>query len=195
MSSPATRSLNILLAAAVTGLTAFAPLLAAEEPKKPDALPSPVPAPAGSGAAALEKLKGLAGDWVEIDPDPKMGPAGSVVESYRVTGAGSAVVSTLGPGTPHEMVSVYHRDGSDLVMTHYCAAQNQPRLRTKSVTGNVIAMEFDGGTNVDPAKDVHIHAVKIEILGPDEMRESWFGWKGGKPEEAPLVFHLKRKKG
>lgn len=174
-------------------LVASPALFGAEEPKKPDALPTPAPAPAGSGAAALEKLKALAGDWVEVEP--KMGPAGSVVESYRVTGAGSAVVSTLGPGTPHEMVSVYHRDGSDLVMTHYCAAQNQPRLRTKTVTGNVIAMEFDGGTNVDPAKDVHIHAVKIELLGPDEMRESWFGWKGGKPEEAPLVFHLKRKKG
>ena len=180
-----------ILAAAL--LAASPAILGADEPKKPDALPTPAPAPAGSGAAALEKLKALAGDWVEIEP--KMGPAGHVAESYRVTGAGSALVSTLAPGTPHEMVSVYHRDGNDLVMTHYCAAQNQPRLRTKTVTGNVIAMEFDGGTNVDPAKDVHIHAVKIELLGPDEIRETWIGWKGGKPEEAPLVFHLKRKKG
>ena len=172
-------------------LVASPALFGAEETKKAEPLPTPAPAPPGSGAAALEKLKALAGDWVEVEP--KMGPAGSVVESYRVTGAGSAVVSTLGPGTPHEMVSVYHRDGNDLVMTHYCAAQNQPRLRTKSVTGNVVAMEFDGGTNVDPAKDVHIHAVKIELLGPDEMRETWIGWKGGKPEEASLVFHLKRK--
>jgi hypothetical protein len=193
MSSLASRTLSVLLAAGIGGLAAFAPPLAAEEPKKPDALPTPVPAPPGSGAAALEKLKALAGDWVEVEP--KMGPAGHVVESYRVTGAGSAIVSTLGPGTPHEMVSVYHRDGNDLVMTHYCAAQNQPRLRTKSVTGNVVAMEFDGGTNLDPAKDVHIHAVKIELLGPDEMRETWIGWKGGKAEEPPLVFHLKRKKG
>jgi hypothetical protein len=180
-----------LLAAAL--LAAFPALLGAQEPAKAEPLPTPALTPAGSGAAALEKLKALAGDWVEVEP--KMGPAGHVVESYRVTAAGSAVVSTLGPGTPHEMVSVYHRDGSDLVMTHYCAAQNQPRLRTKSVAGNVIAMDFDGGTNLDPAKDVHIHAVRIEILGPDEMRETWIGWKGGKPEEQALVFHLKRKKG
>jgi hypothetical protein len=93
------------------------------------------------------------------------------------------------------MVSVYHRDGSDLVMTHYCAAQNQPRVRAKTVTGNVIAMDYDGGTNIDPAKDMHIHAVRIEILGPDEMRETWIGWKDGKQEEPPLVLHLKRKKG
>ncbi len=192
MSSTPSRVLSALFAAGIGGLLTLAPLLAAEEPKKPDPLPTPAPAPPGSGAAALEKLKALAGDWIEVEP--KMGPAGHVADSYRVTGAGSAVVSTLAPGTPHEMVSVYHRDGSDLVMTHYCAAQNQPRLRTKTVTGNVIAMEFDGGTNVDPAKDVHIHAVKIELLGPDEIRETWIGWKGGKTEEPPLVLHLKRKK-
>jgi hypothetical protein len=189
--NPAFASVRRSLLAAT--LLAFSPFLVAEEPKKHEMPPTPAPAPAGSGAAALEKLKALAGDWVEVEP--KMGPAGGVASSYRVTGAGSAVVSTLAPGTPHEMVSVYHRDGSDLVMTHYCAAQNQPRLRTKSVPGNVIAMEFDGGTNVDPAKDMHIHAIRIEILGPDEMRETWIGWKDGKQEEPPLVLHLKRKKG
>lgn len=193
MRRPALRKRSVLLAAAVAALAVSAPALRAEEPKKAEALPTPAPAPPGSGAAALEKLKALAGDWVEVEP--KVSPSGQVAESYRSTGAGSAVVSTLGPGTPHEMVSVYHRDGNDLVMTHYCAAQNQPRLRAKSAAGNVISMDFDGGTNVDPAKDVHIHAVKIELLGPDEIRETWIGWKGGKPEEQTLVLHLKRKKG
>ena len=179
-----------VLAALLASSSAF---LVAEEPKKPESLPTPAPAPAGSGAAAFEKLKALAGDWVEVEP--KMGPAGHVAESYRLTGAGSALVSTLAGGTPHEMVSVYHRDGNDLVMTHYCAAQNQPRLRAKTVTGNVLAMDYDGGTNVNPAKDMHIHGVRIEFVGPDEIRETWIGWKDGKQEEPPLVLHLKRKKG
>ena len=188
MRSSAVSICTVLLAA---GLAALAPLLGAEEPKKHEMPPTVAPAPPVSGAAAFEKLKTLAGDWVEVEP--KMGPAGHVAESYRLTGAGSALVSTLAGGTPHEMVSVWHRDGNDLVMTHYCAAQNQPRMRAKTVTGNVIALDFDGGTNVDPAKDMHIHAVRIEILGPDEMRETWIGWKDGKPEEPPLVLHLKRK--
>lgn len=185
--APARRILVVALFAACL------PAVAAEEPNPPGLPPTPAPAPAGSGASALEKLKALAGDWEEIEP--KAGPKGAVAESYRVTGAGSAVVSTLASGTPYEMVSVYHRDGNDLVMTHYCAAQNQPRLRAKTLTGNVLAMDYDGGTNVDPAKDMHIHAVKIEFLGPDEIRETWIGWKDGKPEEPPLVLHLKRKKG
>lgn len=193
MRSFADRARPFLLVAPLVALAALAPLAAAEEPKKHETPPTPAPAPPGSGAAALEKLKALAGDWVEVEP--KTAPAGAVAESYRVTGAGSALVSTLAGGTPYEMVSVYHRDGNDLVMTHYCAAQNQPRLRAKTATGNVVAMEFDGGTNLDPARDVHIHAVRIEILGPDEIRETWIGWKGGKPEEPPLTLHLKRKKG
>ena len=193
MSPRTSRAKTVLLVAALGSLVALSPPLAAEEPPKHEAPPTPVPAPPGSGAAALERLKALAGDWVEVEP--KMGPEGHVAESYRVTGAGSALVSTLAGGTPYELVSVYHRDGNDLVMTHYCAAQNQPRMRAKKVTGNVIAMDFDGGTNLDPAKDMHIHAVKIELLGPDEIRETWIGWKGGKPEEPPLTLHLKRKKG
>lgn len=192
MKSPAPRIRKVPLAVGVFSLFALALPLGAGEPKKAETLPSPSSAPAGSGAAALERLKALEGDWVEIEP--KVGEKGAVAVMYRVTGAGSAVVSTLAPGTPHEMVSVWHRDGNDLVMTHYCAAQNQPRFRTKAVPANVVAMEFDGGTNVDPAKDVHIHAVKVELLGPDEIRETWIGWKGGKTEEPPLVLHLKRKK-
>ncbi len=192
MKSPAPRIRKVLFAVGVFSLFALALPLGAEEPKKAETLPSPASAPSGSGAAALEQLKALAGDWIEIEP--KVGEKGAVAVMYRVTGAGSAVLSTLAPGTPHEMVSVWHRDGNDLVMTHYCAAQNQPRMRAKTVTGNVIAMDYDGGTNVDPAKDVHIHAVKVELLGPDEIRETWIGWKGGKTEEPPLVLHLKRKK-
>lgn len=193
MESPTSRGRNVLFVVGLAALVASSLSLRAEEPKKHEPPPTPAPAPPTSGAAALEKLKALAGDWVEIEP--KVGEKGAVAVMYRVTGAGSAVVSTLAPGTPHEMVSVYHRDGSDLVMTHYCAAQNQPRFRAKSVPANVVAMEFDGGTNVDPAKDVHIHAVKVELLGPDEIRETWTGWKGGKTEEPPLVLHLTRKKG
>jgi hypothetical protein len=42
------------------------------------------------------------------DADPDGSPA-SVV--YKVTSAGKTVMETLGPGTDHEMVSMYHMDG------------------------------------------------------------------------------------
>ena len=61
-------------------------------------------------------------------------PAGRLAEPrrdrrlVRTTGGGSAVTETLFPGTAHEMMSVYHMDGDDLVLTHYCAGGNQPRM-------------------------------------------------------------------
>jgi hypothetical protein len=35
-----------------------------------------------------------------------------------------------------EMVTVYHADGPDLVLTHYCLEGNQPRMRAKGAQGS-----------------------------------------------------------
>jgi hypothetical protein len=87
------------------------------------------------GKAAFEKLKGLAGTWSgpvgTVD-----GPKGTV--RYEVVSGGSAVMEVLFPGDPHEMRSMYHLDRGDLVMTHYCSAGNQPRMRL-SKTGSTAA--------------------------------------------------------
>jgi len=49
--------------------------------------------------------------------------------------------------TDHEMTNVYHMDGPTLVMTHYCAAGNQPRLRAASGTSGTIDFKTDSVTN------------------------------------------------
>jgi hypothetical protein len=48
------------------------------------------------------------------------------------------------------MVTVYHQDGQDLRMTHYCSAKNQPRMKASSVSpdGNVVSFEFVDATNL-----------------------------------------------
>src|SRR5687768_12947493 len=85
------------------------------------------PAKAKPTHAAFEKIKALAGTWVEADKDGK--PTDKVVSVVKVTAGGSAVQETIFPGTQMEMVSVYHLDGADLVMTHYCMLGNQPRMK------------------------------------------------------------------
>ncbi len=180
---------RLLVAALPLALAAASPL-SAGEPASPAAAAVAAPAPA---ASALDRLKALAGEWVDVDGT--MGMKDQVAVTYRVTGAGSAVVETDFPGTAHEMVTVYHRDGDDLVLTHYCAAGNQPRMRAKKVAGDVISFDFDGGTNLDPAKDLHMHSLRIELVSPDELRAEWTSWAGGKPGDHVAKFHLKRKKG
>src|SRR5438045_3295890 len=87
--------------------------------------------------AGLEKMKKLAGSWVEADKDGK--PTEKVVSVFKVIGGGSTVHETIFPGTPMEMVSVYHLDKGELVMTHYCVLGNQPRMKAdpKSPTGTI----------------------------------------------------------
>ncbi len=141
--------------------------------------------------AAFERLKSLAGTWEGKAGDEKAGPPATVV--YRVASGGSVVQETLFPGTPHEMISMYHMADGSLVMTHYCALGNQPRMKldTRASSAGRLVFAFDGGSNFDPAKDPHIHSGVIEIQG-DALRNEWASWQGGKDARREIFF-LRRK--
>jgi hypothetical protein len=142
----------------------------------------------------FEKLKGLAGTWVAADKDGK--PTDQVVSVIRVTAGGSTVQETLFPGTPMEMVSVYHRDGADLVMTHYCMLGNQPRHKADPKSApNQIKWVFTGGTNLDPAKDKHMHGGTLTIVDADHIEFAGEAWENGKacPEHCGTMKLVRKK--
>jgi hypothetical protein len=161
-------------AAAALLLCLFAPDLRAE-----------TPAPA-EPQAAFDRLKGLVGDWEGHVTTPD-GPAARV--EFRLAGNGSALVERLFPGTSHEMVSIYHMVGSDLVLTHYCAMANQPRM--KLVSGGKageLAFDFTGGDNVDPATTVHMHSGRFTVTGADSYEADWQVMGQGKPAGSNRFF-------
>ncbi len=84
------------------------------------------PAKTVTAQEAFAMLKGLAGEWQGKAMDKEKGPEVSV--TYRVTANGSVVLETLFPGSAHEMLTLYHLDNGKLVLTHYCAMGNQPRM-------------------------------------------------------------------
>jgi hypothetical protein len=131
--------------------------------------------------AAFARLKGLAGEW-QGTPSPKDGPPLRVV--YRVTGAGSALVETLFPETDHEMVTVYYMNGDALALTHYCAAGNQPHMRldARASAPDRLVFAFDGGTNLDPAVDNHMHSVVMTFKDADHVEAEWASYQKGQPE-------------
>ena len=143
-------------------------------------------------ASAFERLKALEGEW--IDAEGAFGTKGAVAASYKVTGGGTAVLETFPVGTPGEMVTVYHTDGNDLILTHYCSAGNQPRMRAKTFDGRTLSFEFEGGTNIDPKVTSHMHSVTIEFLGPNEIRATWQNWSKGGPDSDRGVFKVVRKR-
>ena len=140
------------------------------------------PLPAAATNPGLEKMKTLAGTWVAADEDGK--PTDQVVSVIKLTAGGSAVLETLFPGQPHEMISVYTADGSDVVLTHYCVLGNQPRLKaaTKSLQ-NKLDFEFAGGSNLDPKKDKHMHSATLVFVDADHLELQGTGWENGGPAE------------
>jgi hypothetical protein len=53
--------------------------------------------------------------------------------------------------------------------------------------------KFLDGTNLDPAKDMHMHEAAIELIANDHIRSSWTSYNNGKPQMT-AEFDLKRKK-
>lgn len=151
---------------------------------------APTPAEA---KAAFEKLKSLKGEWIDTSGDGDQKSGAKV--TYRVVATGSAVIETLFPGQDHEMVTVYHLDGPNLVLTHYCAARNQPRMKAVSIAADRIEFEFTDGSNINPSKDMHMHSGRLAWVGPEIVASEWVGWADGKPSEHSVKFRLKRLKG
>jgi hypothetical protein len=80
------------------------------------------------------------------------------------------------------MVSVYALDGGDLVMTHYCVLGNQPRMKAdRDSSADQIHFQFAGGSNLDPAKDKHMHEATLTIIDADHIELKGVGWEGGAP--------------
>jgi hypothetical protein len=139
----------------------------------------------------FERLKALEGEWIDVDGI--FGAKGAVAVTYKVTGSGHAVVERFPVNTPHEMVTIYHLDGDQLTLTHYCASNTQPRMRSKGLAGNVLGFQFADGANIDPAKTSHMHAARIEFVSADEIRATWDNWKDGKADHS-ATFRVLRKK-
>jgi hypothetical protein len=150
--------------------------------------------PAGATNPGFEKMKTLVGTWVAADQDGK--PTKEIVSVVKLTAGGSALQETLFPGQPHEMISMYTADGSDLAMTHYCMLGNQPRMKANVKDGaNQIHFEFIGGGNLDPKKDRHMHAAKLTIVDSDHIEIEGIGWENGAPaKEMCNGMKLVRKK-
>ena len=135
----------------------------------------PADLPAAPSNAGFDKLKTLVGTWVKVDDAGK--PTDEVVSIIKLTAGGSVVQETLFPGQPMEMISMYTADGDDLVMTHYCVLGNQPRMRAAAKTvGDELSFQFDGGANLNPQKDRHMHAAKLRFTDANHYEIDGTGW-------------------
>jgi hypothetical protein len=142
--------------------------------------------PAVKTPPSFDVLKALVGEWQEVGKDGK----GTVV-SYELVAGGSALVERMDPGTDHSMVSVYHPDGAKVMMTHFCAEGNQPRMKgdgdAKSMSFTMIDI-----TNLPKPTDGHMEGLTLTFKDKDHLVQEWRHKTGDKVEV--FKFDLERKK-
>lgn len=145
--------------------------------------------------SALAFLTTTSGEWVSGSAQHEHGtPAGNRgVVSVKTKAAGSAVVHTYGAGTPNEMETIFHMDGDQLLLTHYCALQNAPVLRfEKSNKPGELKFVFHGGTNFDAKVDAHLHDSTFVIKDKDTVEQNSTVFANGKANpELKAVLHRK----
>ncbi|HTO99447.1 MAG TPA: hypothetical protein VMK66_20505 [Myxococcales bacterium] len=140
----------------------------------------------------FDQIKSLAGEWEGTAKGHGSDAPLPTQATVRVVSAGSAVMLVTAPGTPHEMVTMFHRDDQALVATHYCSAMNQPRMRAREgKDASKISFEFADGTNLG-AHPAHMQTLVLTMLDADHHQEEWTFRDG--TTEHKMLFDLRRKK-
>jgi hypothetical protein len=147
----------------------------------------------GGGARMFERLQGLAGEWEgTYEWSGARTGSGTLTANYALTGNGSAVVENLVMGGVPSMTTVYHLDGPDLRMTHYCAAKNQPRLKVSRIdeAGRLARFTFVDATNLGAANPGHVEGFEIEVHETGRLTLAFTFGHG--PRTAVETIKLKR---
>jgi hypothetical protein len=119
----------------------------------------------------FEKMKSLAGKWEATTEKGK-----KATLAFEVVANGTAVLERFldeGANPYGSMVTLYHLDGSDLVLTHYCIANNQPRMRAHSITDDGIAFQFVSATNLPNPNAGHMYKASYRFHNADEFSTEW----------------------
>ncbi|HZR58970.1 MAG TPA: hypothetical protein VFA74_19030 [Terriglobales bacterium] len=134
---------------------------------------------------AFTTLKNMPGTWDGTSPE------GPVQVTFKVTGRGSSVMSEiLGKD---DMISMFHMDGADrLLLTHYCAVGNQPRMQASvSPDGKTLTFTYVDATNLATADAGHMQRMVLTMLDDNHHTEEWVFADHGK--EHKIIFDLHRK--
>ena len=144
---------------------------------------------AQSGAQkSFDLLKTLEGNWERTNFQGQM-----IQVSFRSTAGGSALMSEIHGQGPEDMITMFHMDGDRLLMTHYCGAGNQPRMKgTLSPDGKSVVFDFIDATNLASPNAGHMHHVVFSVPDANHHTEEWTFLDHGK--EMKELFALQRAK-
>ena len=128
--------------------------------------------PDNAGEGALARLRTLAGEWEgTFTWTGARKDTGAMNATYYLTGNNSAVVENLTMAGVPTMTSVYHLNGAELRMTHYCGAGNQPRLKAERIdpAQGMVDFSFVDATNLSSPGVPHVHGLELRFLDADHI--------------------------
>jgi hypothetical protein len=134
---------------------------------------------------AFERLKGLVGTWEVTEK----GTSRKFTAEYTMTGGGSVLMEVLGG-----MTTAYHLDKGTLVLTHFCGAGNQPRMRVKTVAngGRRVAFEMYDITNLKSPDAYRTTSLDV-VFQDDGTIELAYGGTSGSGSRTQTFQLLRRR--
>jgi hypothetical protein len=130
----------------------------------------------GGEQRALDTFKGFRGTWT-IQAGEKTLP---FKMTYDIGSKDSIVTEFFG-----KELSVFYQDGESLLMTHFCNAGNQPRLKLMQNTqAGIYAFEMFDITNLKGAQDgSHVQRAVYRVINEKRM-ELELVWRQGRAESS-----------
>ena len=135
-------------------------------------------------AIAFERLKGLAGTWEATEK----GTSRKFTAEYKVTGGGNTLLEVLGG-----MTTAYHLDNGTLLLTHFCGAGNQPRMRVKTIDngGRHVVFEMYDITNLRSPDAYRSTSLDVQFHDDGTIDLAYGGWSAGRT--STQTFQLLRR--
>lgn len=143
---------------------------------------------------------------VPVDASQAFGTVRSLVGVWRLVGkeengfeivfeeaaGGSVIVETWIINQTKRSFSVYHRDGAQVIATHYCPIGNQPRLALVSGgNGTPLRFAFQDVTNLESPTTSHLRTLEFALSKDgEEMVRSEVYLSAGR--EDPSSLRLRR---
>lgn len=133
----------------------------------------------------FDKIKSLAGEW-----EARTDSGDPFTIRYRLVSNETAVLETI-EGDSEDMTTIYYLDGDHVMMTHFCAENNQPRMKSTAANDEGMVFQIVDVTNLPDANTGHMIGLALLWKDDHHVTQEWTYRK--EAIDRKIVFSLTRK--
>lgn len=119
-------------------------------------------------AGGLDVVKSLAGQW-----KGKTASGNDVNVTYSLASGGTMVLENLDMGK-EQMTTTYYQDGKSVMLTHYCMANNQPRMKAEiPADAKKVVFGYVDATNLSSPDAGRMKQLVLTLQDQDHITQEW----------------------